>query len=58
MDLRSAREKTIRDHMQLENVGDWEAVLATFENPRYESRHRVRARGPKTIWASMTAVTR
>lgn len=36
MDLRSAREKTIRDHMQLENVGDWEAVLATFENPRYE----------------------
>ena len=34
--LRAAREKTIRDHMNLENAGDWEAVLATFQHPRYE----------------------
>ncbi|RJF94592.1 nuclear transport factor 2 family protein [Oleomonas cavernae] len=35
-DLKAARERTIRAHMQLENEADWEAVLATFERPRYE----------------------
>lgn len=34
--LKAAREHTIRAHMQLENEADWEAVLATFEHPRYE----------------------
>lgn len=36
MDLKAAREKTIRDHMELENAGEWDAVIATFQNPRYE----------------------
>lgn len=35
-DLKAAREKTVRDHMQLENEGKWDDVLATFEHPRYE----------------------
>ena len=35
-DLKAAREKTVRDHMQLENEGQWDAVLATFDHPRYE----------------------
>ena len=35
--LRAAREKTVRDHMELENQLDFEAVLATFhEVARYE----------------------
>jgi predicted ester cyclase len=34
--LQAARAKTIRDHMRLEVEGDFEAVLATFEHPRYE----------------------
>ena len=34
--LRAAREQAIRDHMRLENEGAWDAVLATFERPRYE----------------------
>ena len=35
-DLRAAREKTVRDHMRLETELDFEAVLRTFEVPRYE----------------------
>ncbi|MET0273125.1 MAG: nuclear transport factor 2 family protein [Phenylobacterium sp.] len=34
--LKAARDKTIRDHMRLEVEGDFEAVLKTFEHPRYE----------------------
>ena len=35
-DLAEARLKTVRDHMALETVHDWDAVIATFEHPRYE----------------------
>ena len=35
-DLAAARLQTVRDHMALECVGDWDAVIATFEHPRYE----------------------
>lgn len=34
--LTAAREKTVRDHMALEITHEWEAVLATFDRPRYE----------------------
>ncbi|QHJ00580.1 nuclear transport factor 2 family protein [Xylophilus rhododendri] len=34
--LTQARLKTVRDHMALECVQDWDAVIATFEHPRYE----------------------
>jgi len=34
--LAAARDKTIRDHMALEITHDWDAVIATFEHPRYE----------------------
>ena len=35
-DLAGRRLKTVRDHMALECVGDWDAVIATFAHPRYE----------------------
>lgn len=35
-DLAEARLKTVRDHMHLETVHDWDGVIATFEHPRYE----------------------
>jgi ketosteroid isomerase-like protein len=35
-DLNAARIQTVRDHMALECVCDWDAVIATFEHPRYE----------------------
>ena len=35
-DLRNAREATVRRHMEAENVHDFDAVIATFEHPRYE----------------------
>lgn len=35
-DLAERRLKTVRDHMALECVSDWGAVIATFEHPRYE----------------------
>lgn len=35
-DLAEARIKTVRDHMALETVHDWDAVIATFAHPRYE----------------------
>ena len=34
--LATAREKTIRDHMALEITHEWDAVIGTFEHPRYE----------------------
>ena len=35
-DLAERRLQTVRDHMALEIVSDWDAVIATFEHPRYE----------------------
>ncbi|MBL1234419.1 MAG: nuclear transport factor 2 family protein [Rhodobiaceae bacterium] len=35
-DLTQARLKTVRDHMALECECDWDAVIATFQHPRYE----------------------
>jgi len=35
-ELREAREKTVRDHMEGENVHDYDAVIDTFDHPRYE----------------------
>jgi len=35
-DLTERRLQTVRDHMALECVNDWDAVIATFEHPRYE----------------------
>jgi hypothetical protein len=35
-DLAAARIQTVRDHMRLETMHDWDAVIATFERPRYE----------------------
>ena len=32
--LKAAREKTVRDHMRLENEGSWDDVLATFARQR------------------------
>jgi ketosteroid isomerase-like protein len=35
-DLCERRLQTVRDHMALEVTHDWDAVIATFEHPRYE----------------------
>ena len=35
-DLEARRIDTVKAHMALEIVHDWDAVLATFEHPRYE----------------------
>jgi len=35
-DLDAARIKTVRDHMDLECIQDWDGVIATFAHPRYE----------------------
>lgn len=34
--LAAAREKTIRDHMRLEITHEFDAVIDTFQHPRYE----------------------
>jgi ketosteroid isomerase-like protein len=34
--LAAARIQTVRDHMALECVQDWDGVIATFARPRYE----------------------
>ncbi|MGH8810613.1 MAG: ester cyclase [Advenella sp.] len=34
--LQQTRVKTVIDHMAMECVHDWDAVIATFEHPRYE----------------------
>lgn len=38
-DLQERRLQTVKDHMALECVQDWDAVIATFEHPRYEMNH-------------------
>lgn len=35
-DLNARRIQTVKDHMALEIAHDWDAVIATFEHPRYE----------------------
>ena len=35
-DLAERRLQTVRDHMALECACDWDAVIATFQHPRYE----------------------
>jgi ketosteroid isomerase-like protein len=35
-DLAERRIQVVRDHMALEVTHDWDAVIATFERPRYE----------------------
>ena len=35
-DLAAARLQTVRAHMRLETVHDWDGVIATFAHPRYE----------------------
>jgi steroid delta-isomerase-like uncharacterized protein len=34
--LRAEREAVVRQHMEAENVHDFDAVIATFDHPRYE----------------------
>ena len=35
-DLRARREATVREHMESENVHDFDTTIATFDHPRYE----------------------
>ncbi|HEY2776201.1 MAG TPA: ester cyclase [Candidatus Binatia bacterium] len=35
-ELRAHRERTVREHMESENVHEFERTLATFRHPRYE----------------------
>src|SRR3954470_7128929 len=35
-DLRARREGVVREHMESENVHDFDATIATFGHPRYE----------------------
>ena len=35
-DLRKVREAKVRRHMEAENVHDFDAVIETFDRPRYE----------------------
>lgn len=35
-ELTEARIETVKRHMALECVGDWDGVIATFQRPRYE----------------------
>lgn len=35
-DLAQRRTETVRRHMHLETVHDWDGVIATFAHPRYE----------------------
>ena len=35
-DLQTRRVQVVRDHMRLEITHEWDAVLATFEHPRYD----------------------
>jgi len=35
-ELRAHREKVVRDHMESENVHEFDRTLATFKHPRYE----------------------
>jgi hypothetical protein len=51
-ELALRRLKTVRDHMALECVRDWDAVIATFEHPRYELY------GPGAVFDGEDAVRR
>ena len=33
---RERRERVVREHMESENVQEWERTIATFSHPRYE----------------------
>ena len=48
--LHLKREALVREHMEAENRHDYEAVMATFERPRYElvGTHRV-YEGPEEV---------
>jgi steroid delta-isomerase-like uncharacterized protein len=35
-DQREKRQELVRDHVEYENLGDYEAALSTFKYPRYE----------------------
>ena len=35
-DLRARREAVVREHMESENVHDFDTTIATFGHPRYE----------------------
>jgi steroid delta-isomerase-like uncharacterized protein len=35
-DVRARREAVVREHMESENVHDFDTTIATFEHPRYE----------------------
>jgi len=35
-DLREHRERVVREHMESENVHEFDRTMATFANPRYE----------------------
>src|SRR5947208_17027816 len=35
-DLRRKREATVREHMESENVHDFDTTIGTFSHPRYE----------------------
>ena len=35
-DLRARREALVREHMESENVHDFDTTIATFDHPRYE----------------------
>ena len=49
--LKLAREQTVRDHMRMENEGDWDGVLATFAWPRYEFQVPFPGvNGPQTVF--------
>lgn len=51
-DLQQRRIDTVRRHMALEITHDWDAVIATFEHPRYELL------GPGTVFDGEEAVRR
>jgi steroid delta-isomerase-like uncharacterized protein len=36
VELRERREATVREHMESENVHDFDTTIATFDHPRYE----------------------
>lgn len=48
--LAERRLKTVRDHMALECVNDWDGVIGTFQHPRYEMY------GPGTVFDGEEAV--
>lgn len=51
-DLQQRRIETVKRHMALEVVHDWDGVIATFAHPRYELR------GPGTVFDGEAEVRR